>query len=189
MLFIAWGLMGSSAVADPCDDYGQAVDKYIQAIRLSGQKLDQATDAHQFAESVNLFTSATEELTATLRKLGPQVTALYQNHGDGSLPACDRAQEKLVAFAPELNAIGTKFAEQVQKYISNPEVQQAFDRLRKLRFSSSERGRSKSQAGAPNHSLMLASAHVGLASEAALHGFSPYATSASSSACTLNCRS
>ena len=138
MLFIAWGLMGSTSVAGPCDDYGHAVDKYIQAIRLSGQKLDQATDAHQFADSVNLFTSATEELTATLRELGPQVTALYQNHGNGSLPACDRAQEKLVAFAPELNAIGTKFAEQVQKYISDPEVQQAFDRLRKLRFNSSE---------------------------------------------------
>ena len=140
MLFIAWGLIASSAVADPCDDYGHAVDKYIQAIRLSGQKVDQATDAHQFADSVNLFTSATEELTATLRELSPQLTSLYQSHGTGSLPACDRAQEKLVSFAPELNAIGTKFSEQVQKYISDPEVQKAFDRLRKLRFDSSERG-------------------------------------------------
>ena len=139
MLFIAWTLAGGSAFADPCDDYGHAVDKYIQAIRLSGQKLDQATNAHQFAEAVNLFTSATEELTATLRELSPQVTSLYQGHNNGSLPACDRAQEKLVAFAPELNAIGTKFAEQSQKYISDAEVQQAFDRLRKLRFDSSER--------------------------------------------------
>lgn len=139
MLFIVWGLLGGSALADPCDDYARAVDKYIQAIRQSSQKLDQATDAHQFADSVNVFTSATEELTATLRELGPQVAALYQNHGSASIPACDRAQEKLVSFAPELNAVGTKFAEQAQKYISDPEVQQAFDRLRKLRFNGSDR--------------------------------------------------
>jgi NAD-dependent DNA ligase len=139
MLFIACGLMGGSALAEPCDDYARAVDKYIQAIRQSGQKLDQATDAHQFADAVNVFTSATEELTATLRELGPQVTALYQNPGNASVPACNRAQEKLVSFGPELNAIGTKFAEQAQKYISDPEVQQAFDRLRKLRFNGSDR--------------------------------------------------
>ena len=126
-------------MADPCDDYARAVDKYIQAIRQSSQKLDQAIDAHQFADAVNVFTSATEELTATLRDLGPQVTTLYQSHGNASLPTCDRAQERLVAFAPELNAIGTKFAEQAQKYISDPEVQQAFDRLRKLRFNASDR--------------------------------------------------
>ena len=137
MLFITLGLMGSSGLADPCDDYGHAVDKYIQAIRESSQKLDQAGDAHQFSDAVNLFTSATEELTATLRELSPQVTALYQSHTIGSLPVCDQAQERLVAFAPELNAIGTKFAEKAPKYISNPEVQQAFDRLRKLRFDSS----------------------------------------------------
>jgi hypothetical protein len=140
MLFITLGLMGGSSLADPCDDYGHAVDKYIQAIRESSQKLDQASDAHQFADAVNVFTSATEELTATLRELSPQVTALYQSHSNGSLPVCDQAQERLVAFAPELNAIGTKFAEQAPKYISNPEVQQAFDRLRKLRFDASERG-------------------------------------------------
>ena len=139
MLFIAWGLMTGAVIADPCDDYDHAVDKYIQAIRLSGQKVDQATNAHQFADSVNLFASATEELTATLRDLSPQVTSLYQSRGNGPLPGCDRAQEKLVSFAPELNAIGTKFSEQVQKYISDPEVQKAFDRLRKLRFDSSER--------------------------------------------------
>jgi hypothetical protein len=139
MLFIAWGLMGGSALADPCDDYAHAVDKYIQAIRQSSQKLDQTTDAHQFADAVNLFTSATEELTATLRGLGPQVAALYQSHSNPSIPACDRAQEKLVSFAPELNAVGTKFAEQAQKYISDPEVQQAFDRLRRLRFNGSDR--------------------------------------------------
>lgn len=139
MLFIAWGLMGGCALADPCDDYARAVDNYIQAIRESSQKLDQATDAHQFADAVNVFTSATEELTATLRGLGPQVAALYQNHSSASIPRCDRAQEKLVSFAPELNAVGTKFAEQAQKYISDPEVQQAFDRLRKLRFNGSDR--------------------------------------------------
>jgi len=139
MLFIAWALVGNSTLADPCDDYSHAVDKYTQAIRLSGQKLGQATNAHQFADAVNLFTSATEELTVTLRELSPQVTSLYQSHSNGSLSICDRAQERLVAFAPELNAIGTKFAEQAQKYISDPEVQQAFDRLRKLRFDSSER--------------------------------------------------
>jgi hypothetical protein len=134
MLFIAWGLMGSSSLADPCDDYGHAVDKYIQATRQAGQKLDQASDAHQFADAINTFTSATEELTATLRQLAPQVAALNQGHGNSSTPVCDRAQERLVAFAPELNAIGTKFTEQAQKYISDPEVQQAFDRLRKLKF-------------------------------------------------------
>ena len=139
MLFIAWALVGNSTLADPCDDYGHAVDKYTQAIRLSGQKLDQTTNAHQFADAVNLFTSATEELTVALRELSPQVTSLYQSHSNGSLLTCDRAQERLVAFAPELNAIGAKFAEQAQKYISDPEVQQAFDRLRKLRFDSSER--------------------------------------------------
>ena len=126
-------------MADPCDDYARAVDTYIQAIRQSSQKLDQAADAHQFADAVTAFTSATEELTATLRDLAPQVTTLYQSHGTASLTTCDRAQERLVAFAPELNAIGTKFAEQAQKYISDPEVQQAFDRLRKLRFNGSDR--------------------------------------------------
>jgi hypothetical protein len=140
MLFIAWGLIGSTTLADPCDDYSHAVDKYIQAIRQSSQKLDQATEAHQFADALNLFTSATEELTATLRQLTPQLTALNQSRGTGSLPVCDRAQERLVAFASELNAIGAKFGEQAQKYISNPEVRQAFDRLRKLRFDSSGRG-------------------------------------------------
>jgi hypothetical protein len=139
MLFIAWGLIAGSALADPCDDYARAVDKYIQAIRQSSQKLDQTTDAHQFADAMNVFTSATEELTTTLRELGPQVAALYQNHSSASIPGCDRAQEKLVSFAPELNAVGTKFAEQAQKYISDPEVQQAFDRLRKLRFNGSDR--------------------------------------------------
>jgi primosomal protein N'' len=138
VLFIACGLIGGSALADPCDDYARAVDKYIQAIRQSSEKLDQVTDGHQFADAVTAFTSATEELTATLRELGSQVTALYQSHGTTSLPACDRAQEKLVAFAPELNAIGTKFAERAPKYISDPEVQQAFDRLRKLRFNGSD---------------------------------------------------
>jgi hypothetical protein len=140
MLFITLGLMGGSSLADPCDDYGHAVDKYIQAIRESGQKLNQASDAHQFADAVNVFTSATEELTATLRELSPEVTSLYQSHSNSSLPVCDQAQERLVAFAPELNAIGTKFGEQAPKYISNPEVQQAFDRLRKLRFDSSKGG-------------------------------------------------
>ena len=125
-------------MADPCDDYARAVDTYIQAIRQSGQKLDQAANAHQFADAVTAFTSATEELTATLRDLAPQVTTLYQSHGTASLPTCDRAQEKLVAFAPELNAIGTKFAERAKTYISDPEVQQAFDRLRKLRFNGSD---------------------------------------------------
>jgi hypothetical protein len=152
MLFIVWGLMGGSAVADPCDDYARAVDKYIQAIRQSGQELDQATDAHKFADAVNAFTSATEELTSTLRELSPQVTTLYQSRGNASLPACDRAQEKLVAFAPELNAIGTKFAEQAQKYISDPEVQQAFDRLRKLRFNSSDLHRSKNREAVRDYS-------------------------------------
>jgi primosomal protein N'' len=140
MLFIVCGLMASSALADPCDDYALAVDKYIQAIRQSGEKLDQATDAHQFADAVNLFTSATEELSATLRKLSPQLTPLSQSHSNASQPTCDRAQEKLVAFSAELNAIGTKLADQAQKYISDPEVQQAFDRLRKLRFDTSDRG-------------------------------------------------
>jgi len=56
-------------MADPCDDYARAVDTYIQAIRQSGQKLDQAADAHQFADAVTAFTSATEELTATLGDL------------------------------------------------------------------------------------------------------------------------
>jgi hypothetical protein len=148
MLFIAWGLMGGAAMADPCDDYAHAVDKYIQAIRQSSQKLDQAADAHQFADAVNAFTSATEELTATLRELGPQVTALYQGHGTASLPTCGRAQEKLVAFAPELNAIGTKFAEQAQKYISDPEVQQAFDHLRKLRINGSDLRKCKNRDAA-----------------------------------------
>ena len=140
MLFISLGLMGNSSLADPCDDYGHAVDKYIQAIRESGQKLDQASDGHQFADAVNLFTSATEQLTGTLRELSPQVTTLSQSHTNGSLPVCDQAEERLVAFAPELNAIGTKFVGQAPKYISDPEVKQAFDRLRKLRFDSSERG-------------------------------------------------
>ena len=121
-------------MADPCDDYSHAVDKYIQSVRQSSQKLDQATEARQFADALNLFTTATEELTTTLRQLGPQVTTLYQNHETGSLPTCDRAQERLVAFAPELNAIGAKFSEQAQKYISDPDVLQAFDRLRKLKF-------------------------------------------------------
>jgi hypothetical protein len=165
MLFIAWGLMAGSALADPCDDYARGVDKYIQAIRQSSQKLDQATDAHQFADAVNVFTSATEELTATLRELGPQVAAIYQNHGSASIPACDRAQEKLVSFAPELNAVGTKFAEQAQKYISDPEVQQAFDRLSKLRFNGSYRE-------ARRQGLRVASLPSG----------NTYATSASSSA-------
>jgi hypothetical protein len=140
MLFIACGLIGGTTLADPCDDYGHAVDKYIQAVRQSSQKLDQATEAHQFADALNLFTSATEELTATLRQLTAQLTTLYQSHSIGSLPVCDRAQERLVAFASELNAIGEKFGEQAQKYISDPAVQQAFDRLRKLHFDSSERG-------------------------------------------------
>jgi hypothetical protein len=140
MLFISLGLMGNCSLADPCDDYGHAVDKYIQAIRESGQKLDQASDGHQFADAVNLFTSATEQLTGTLRELSPQVTTLSQSHTNGSLPVCDQAEERLVAFAPELNAIGTKFVGQAPKYISDPEVKQAFDRLRKLRFDSSERG-------------------------------------------------
>jgi primosomal protein N'' len=137
MLFIAWGLMASSALADPCDDYARAVDQYIQAIRQSSQKLDQATDAHQFAGAVNVFTSATEELTAKLRELSPQVTSLSQSHSSASLATCERAQERLVAFSAELNAIGTKLADQAPKYISDPEVQKAFDRLRKLRFDAS----------------------------------------------------
>jgi hypothetical protein len=127
MLFIAWGLMASCALADPCGDYAHAVDQYIQAIRQSSQKLDQARDGHQFAE----------ELTATLRELSPQVTSLSQSHSNASLPTCERAQERLVAFAAELNAVGTKLAEQAQKYISDPDVQKAFDRLRKLRFDTS----------------------------------------------------
>jgi primosomal protein N'' len=139
MLFIACGLIGSSALADPCDDYAHAVDKYIQAIRQSGRRLDEATDAHQFADAVNLFASATEELTATLRQLSPQLTALSQSRNNASQPTCERAQERLVAFSAELNAIGTKLADQAQKYISDPEVQQAFDRLRKLRFDTSQR--------------------------------------------------
>jgi predicted mannosyl-3-phosphoglycerate phosphatase (HAD superfamily) len=141
MLFIACGLLGTSALADPCDDYAHAVDQYIQAIRQSSQKLDQATDAHQFADAVDAFTSATEELTATLRELSPEVTALSQSRSSASLTACERAQERLVAFSAELNAIGAKLAEQAQKYISDPEVLKAFDRLRKLRFDASGPGK------------------------------------------------
>jgi primosomal protein N'' len=136
MLLVACCLVGGSTLADPCDDYSHAVDTFIQSVRQSGQKLDQATDAHQFADALNLFTSATEELTATLQQVSPQVTALHERHGAGSLPVCDRAQEKMVAFASELNAIGTKFGEEAPKYISDATVQQAFERLRKLHFKS-----------------------------------------------------
>src|SRR5260370_42477324 len=118
MLFIAWSLVGNSTLADPCDDYSHAVDKYIQAIRESSQKLDQTTEARQFADALNVFTAATEELTTTLHQLGPQVTTLYHNNATGSVPACYQAQERLVAFGRELNAIGAKFAEQAQKYLS-----------------------------------------------------------------------
>jgi hypothetical protein len=138
VLFILVLLLSRYAYADSCNEYSQAVDNFIQATRQSGEKLDQATNAHQFAEALNLFTSATEQLTITLRRLTPEVTTLYQSHNLGSLPVCDHAQERLVAFASDLNAIGARFGEQATKYISDPEVQQAFELLRKIRFQSSK---------------------------------------------------
>jgi hypothetical protein len=138
VLFILAILLSRYAHADACDDYSRAVNNFIRATRESSEKLDRSTNAHEFAEALNFFTAATEELTTTLRRLTPEVTTLYQSHSLGSLPVCDQAQQRLVAFASELNAIGAKFGEQAQKYISDPEVQKAFEQLRNLRFQSSK---------------------------------------------------
>jgi ABC-type transporter Mla subunit MlaD len=148
VLFISAILLSQYAHADACDDYNQAVNMFIHATRQSSEKLDGSTNAHEFAEALNLFISATEELTATLRRLTPEVTTLYQSHSLGSLPVCDQAQERLVAFAAELNSIGAKFGEKAQKYIADPEVQKAFEHLRSIRFESSK-SQSASQAARP----------------------------------------
>jgi hypothetical protein len=138
VLFISTILLSQYAYGDACDDYNRAVNNFIQATREASEKLDRSTNAHEFAQALNFFTSATEELTTTLRRLTPEVTTLYQSHSLGSLPVCDQAQQRLVAFASELNAIGAKFGEQAQKYIADPEVKKAFEQLRNLRFQSSK---------------------------------------------------
>jgi hypothetical protein len=152
VLFISAILLSQYAHADACDDYNRAVNNFIQATRASSEKLDRSTNAHEFAEALNFFTSATEELTTTLRRLTPEVTTLYQSHSLGSLPVCDQAEERLVAFASELNAIGAKFGEQAQKYIADPEVQKAFERLRNIRFQSSK-SQSVNQAARPENAF------------------------------------
>jgi hypothetical protein len=152
VLFISAILLSQYAHADACDEYNRAVNMFIQATRQSSEKLDSSANAHEFAEALNFFIAATEELTATLRRLTPEVTTLYQSHSLGSLPVCDQAQERLVAFASELNTIGAKFGEKAQKYIADPEVQKAFEHLRSIRFQSSK-SQSANQAARPKETF------------------------------------
>jgi hypothetical protein len=122
------------ARADACTDFGQAVDTFISGIRDSGNKLDQAVNAHDFALALNLFSDATENFTKRVKELGPDLVKLSAADPDKPPAGCDKAQERLTNFESDLNSIGAKFGTEGQKYISDDEVKQAFERLKNIQI-------------------------------------------------------
>jgi hypothetical protein len=123
-----------SAGANACDDFGTAVDTFISSIRDSGKKLDEATNAHDFASALNLFSDATEAFTKRVKELGPDLVKLSASDPDTPPAGCDKAQERLTSFESDLNSIGAKLGSEGQKYIKDSEVKQAFERLKNLQI-------------------------------------------------------
>lgn len=138
MKFLALlGVLLISAVlarANACDDFGHAVDTFIASVRDSGKKLDQVANAHDFAQALNVFSDATEIFTKRVKELGPELVKLSEANPDTPPAGCDKAQERLTNFESDLNSIGAKFGTEGQKYMSDEEVKQAFDRLKNLQI-------------------------------------------------------
>jgi hypothetical protein len=136
-LLAVLGALAASAVlahADACDDFGQAVDTFISSIRDSGKKLDQVTNAHDFAQALNVFSDATETFTKRVKELGPDLVKLSAANPDTPPAGCDKAQERLTSFESDLNSIGAKFGTEGQKYVNDEEVKQAFERLKNIQI-------------------------------------------------------
>jgi hypothetical protein len=130
VLLVSTALAG----ANGCDDFGQAVDTFISSIRDSGKKLDQVANAHDFAQALNSFSDATETFTKRVKELGPELVKLSASNPNTPPVGCDKAQERLTSFESDLNSIGSKFGSEGQKYISDDEVKQAFERLKNLQL-------------------------------------------------------
>jgi hypothetical protein len=127
-------ILPALAQADACADFGQAVDTFIAGIRDSGKQLDQVATAHEFAQALNLFSDATETFTKRVKELGPDLVKLSAADPDTPPAGCDKAQQRLTDFESDLNSIGAKFGTEGQKYVSDDEVKQAFERLKNIQI-------------------------------------------------------
>jgi hypothetical protein len=133
-LLIGLCMLSSVALvlANGCDDYNKAVDTYIAAVKDSKQKLDTAADAHSFASALDVFTQANQTFATELIRLEPELRKLTGSDPNTPPAGCDKAQERVTNFQAELSTISSKFGEVGQKYITDAEVQAAFDRLKSI---------------------------------------------------------
>jgi hypothetical protein len=133
LLIGLWMLSSVALVfANGCDDYNKAVDTYIAAVKDSKQKLDTAADAHSFASALDVFTQANQTFATELIRLEPELRKLTGSDPNTPPAGCDKAQERVTNFQAELSTISNKFGEVGQKYITDAEVQAAFDRLKSI---------------------------------------------------------
>lgn len=149
-LLIGLSMLSSVALvfADACEDYSKAVDTYIAAVKDSKQKLDTVGDAHAFASALDTFTKANQSFANELIRLEPELSKLTGTDSNTPPAGCDKAQERVTNFQAELSTISSKFGEVGQKYISDAEVQAAFDRLKQIQLDTNDEAKPSPSATA-----------------------------------------
>src|SRR5258708_35317214 len=110
LLALLGALLVSAALvqANACDDFGQAVDTFIASIRDSGKKLDQVTNAHDFAQALNAFSDATETFAKRGKELGPDLAKIRSAKPDKPPANNDKTQKKLTRLSTGPKSTGAK---------------------------------------------------------------------------------
>ena len=100
---LAWLLLSVAewSSAEPCTELGRAIDVLIPAVRNSGKRIDQASNAQEVAGAINAYADAAERLAATIQRLRPQLEKLPAEEP----VACQEANRRLEAFQPEINGV------------------------------------------------------------------------------------
>src|SRR5215831_17119605 len=114
--------------AEPCTELGRAIDVLIPAVRNSGKRIDQASNAQEVAGAINAYADAAERLAATIQRLRPQLEKLPADEP----VACKEANRRLEAFQPEINAVIEKLDYKRRRYSADPSVTNAWRRMIKI---------------------------------------------------------
>jgi hypothetical protein len=100
----------------------------IPAVRNSGKRIDQASNAQEVAGAINAYADAAEKLAATIQRLRPQLEKLPADEP----AACKEANRRLAAFQPEINAVIEKLDYKRRRYSADPNVTNAWRRVIKI---------------------------------------------------------
>jgi hypothetical protein len=127
---LAWFLISVAewSSAESCTELGRAIDVLIPAVRNSGKKIDQASNAREVADAINAYADAAEKLGTTIRRLRPQLEKLPADEPE----ACKEANRRLEAFQPEINAVIEKLDYKRRLYGADPGVTNAWKRVIKI---------------------------------------------------------